>query len=109
MKLDGREFSFDDDGRMTGTGTWRLLNPGAYRGGLGGQLRGGQQADSIACALRRPDPTIAASRTASPPKRATWDLGVTKGKKGELLLVFLTADTDMRDTYYLTKDGVGTS
>ncbi|MFE6055233.1 hypothetical protein ACFQ6N_31170 [Kitasatospora sp. NPDC056446] len=33
VRLDGQEFRFDDKWRMTGTGSWELLEPGRYQGG----------------------------------------------------------------------------
>ncbi|MFE4827723.1 hypothetical protein [Streptomyces sp. NPDC056672] len=55
------------------------------------------------------DRVDAASRTEPPPEEAAWDIGVTKGKKGELLLFLLTSDPDVRDTYCLTKDATTAS
>ncbi|MEV6425641.1 hypothetical protein [Streptomyces sp. NPDC051662] len=126
-KLDGQEFAFDDGWRMTGTGTWSMQEPGAYRGGNtvgnGSVIRleaapAANAATSVDGAdatppvgtpdtAASPDPMDAASRTAPPPARATWALGVTKEKNGKLRLFFLTSDPDVRDTYYLTKDGAG--
>lgn len=117
VNLDGQEFRFDDAWRMTGTGTWRLLGPDTYRGGnfVGNgsviHLEVHANADSTEekASAGGPSPTDladpgdVASRTERPPEKAAWDLGVTKGKSGELLLFFLTSDPDVRDTYYLTK------
>ncbi len=123
VKLDGQEFDFDDAWRMTGRGTWRLQKPGTYRGGntvgngsvihLEVSTADGPEGSPTAAGTTSPTPvapgtpdaTVAATRTEPPPTRSTWDLGVTKGKKGELLLFFLTSDPDVRDTYYLTKAG----
>ncbi|MEU8624310.1 hypothetical protein [Streptomyces sp. NPDC048669] len=116
-KLDGQEFEFDDSWRMSGPGSWRLLNPGAYRGGntVGNgsviQLRAspdagarkGNSATESPVAEAELDPDDAASRTQPPPEKAVWYIGVTRGKKGELQLFFLTSDPDVRDTYYLAK------
>lgn len=110
VRLDGQEFDFDDGWRMTGTGTWSLLKPGAYRGGnfVGNgsviHLEVTPATPAKTTPSPSPNPTVAASRTAPPPDKAVWDIGVTKGKKNELLLVFLTSDPDIRDTYYLTKN-----
>ncbi|WP_327269608.1 hypothetical protein OG233_21860 [Streptomyces sp. NBC_01218] len=126
-KLDGQEFAFDDGWRMTGTGTWSVQEPGTYHGGntvgngsvvrlKAAPLAG--TAPSTDGAVTTPpvgtpdaavsrDPVDAASRTAPPPDHATWALGVTEEKEGELRLFFLTSDPDVRDTYYLTKDGAG--
>ncbi|MFI7300293.1 hypothetical protein [Streptomyces sp. NPDC050121] len=118
VKLDGQEFNFDDAWRMTGTGTWSVLKSGTYQGGntVGAgsvihlEVRPGATARASAShsPSASPNPTVAASRTEPPPDRATWDIGVTRGKKGEILLVFLTSDPDVRDTYYLTKGGTET-
>lgn len=121
VKLDGQEFNFDDSWRMTGTGTWSVLKPGAYHGGntvgTGSVIhlevsptpsaKASVPPSPSAMPAPSPNPTVAAFRTELPPDRATWDIGVTKGQKGELLLVFLTSDPDVRDRYYLTKDGTG--
>ena len=134
VRLDGQEFDFDDGWRMTGTGTWTLLKPGAYRGGnfvgngsvihleitptkppeapatptsspsTPSPSTPSPSIPSPSIPSPSPNPTVAASRTAPPPDKAVWDIGVTKGKKNELLLVFLTSDPDIRDTYYLTKN-----
>ena len=77
-------------------------------GGEPHTVRQGERATfPVSHAAPSPNPTVAAFRTELPPDRATWDIGVTKGQKGELLLVFLTSDPDVRDRYYLTKDGTG--
>ncbi|GAA3996755.1 hypothetical protein OG252_35625 [Streptomyces sp. NBC_01352] len=127
VKLDGQEFDFDDAWRMTGTGTWRLQRPGTYRGGntvgdgsvihlevntadgAEGSRTSAGTTSQAPLASGTPNARVAASRTEPPPARSTWDLGVTKGKQGELLLFFLTSDPDVRDTYYLTKDGTESS
>ncbi|WP_143202269.1 hypothetical protein [Streptomyces sp. CB01249] len=116
-KLDGQEFAFDDGWRMSGPGSWRLLKPGAYRGGnavgdgwvievkaspagLAGEKGPFGQGAGAATEL---SPDDGASRTEPPPGKAVWDIGVSRSKKGELRLFFLTSDPDIRDTYYLTR------
>lgn len=112
VKLDGQEFDFDDGWRMTGKGTWTLKEPGTYRGGntVGNgsvvQLSISSEvgaADASAAPGSGSTEANAASRTASPPEKAVWDLGVMKGEGGEMRLFFLTSDPDVRDTYYLVK------
>ncbi|MFF1920196.1 hypothetical protein ACFVW8_06415 [Streptomyces sp. NPDC058221] len=115
--LDGQEFEFDDAWRMSGPGSWRLLKPGAYRGGNtvgngsviqikaspgGGAGKKDPAAESPE-AEKEFTPDDVASRTEPPPEKAVWDIGVTRSKKGKLRLFFLTSDPDVRDTYYLTK------
>ncbi|MFF3934952.1 hypothetical protein [Streptomyces phaeofaciens] len=55
-------------------------------------------------AMRAPHRAIRAHGPEPPPEKAVWDIGVSKGEKGELRLFFLTSDPDVRDTYYLTRD-----
>ncbi|MEU2246475.1 hypothetical protein [Streptomyces sp. NPDC019224] len=116
-KLDGQEFAFDDAWRMSGPGSWRLLKPGAYRGGntVGDGWVIQVKASSGSRAVKEDpvaegagpaseiNPDDVASRTEPPPGKAEWDIGVTRSKKGELRLFFLTSDPDVRDTYYLTR------
>ena len=119
VRLDGQEFAFDDAWRMTGSGTWRLLGPGAYRGGntvgngsvihVEASPRTGRREEAKPTASASGpsgpvDPADVTSRTEPPPEKAVWDIGVSKGEKGELRLFFLTSDPDVRDTYYLTRD-----
>ncbi|MFE3327797.1 hypothetical protein [Streptomyces sp. NPDC059176] len=131
--LDGQEFRFDDGWRMTGTGSWKLSEPGSYKGGntVGGgsvvhvkakpsSAGSGESLDpsgtgrygSPSASGAPPTPPImsasplpaaAATRTALPPAEASWDLGVVKDKAGRLTLFFLTSDPDVRDTYYLSR------
>ncbi|MFE0642724.1 hypothetical protein ACFW2Y_14075 [Streptomyces sp. NPDC058877] len=116
--LDGQEFRFDDNWRMTGQGTWELYEPGRYKGGnmVG---RGYVVHVTVKSAARAPSPSSspadasglgpsatpsdASARTALPPAEATWYMGVTKGKSGRPALFFLTSDPDARDTYTLSK------
>ncbi|MFD9503566.1 hypothetical protein [Streptomyces sp. NPDC060035] len=115
--LDGQEFRFDEGWRMTGSGTWSLSAPGRNKGGntvgagfvvrltveLPGQREEGKgSVDPSQSASPSRLPT-AAARTAAPPAKASWDMGVVKDKGGRLALFFLTSDPDVRDTYYLSK------
>ncbi|MGW9245342.1 hypothetical protein [Streptomyces badius] len=118
VDLDGQEFRFDDGWRMTGSGTWSLSEPGSYKGGntvgdgsvvhvevkpsadgMGNDAEEVGQSPSVAPS----DPAGAATRTAPPPEKATWDLSVIKSKSGELEFFFLTSDPDVRDKYYLSR------
>ncbi|WP_240138186.1 hypothetical protein [Streptomyces sp. MUM 178J] len=114
LNLDGQEFRFDDEWRMTGSGSWSLSEPGRYKGG--NTVGSGyvvhvdvsrRSAEDTAVGAQAPSPsplpTEAAARTSPPPEKASWDLGVTKNKAGELTLFFLTSDPDVRDAYYLSK------
>ncbi|MEI7033622.1 hypothetical protein [Streptomyces pratensis] len=114
--LDGQEFRFDDEWRMTGAGSWSLIKPGRYSGGntvgsgyvvrvaVTRSAEGGEgAAERTGAPSPSPLPTEAAARTSPPPQAASWDLGVTENKAGELTLYFLTSDPDVRDTYRLTK------
>ncbi|MEV5972555.1 hypothetical protein [Streptomyces sp. NPDC051921] len=110
--LDGQEFRFDDNWRMTGEGTWELYEPGRYKGGntVG---RGYVVHVTVKSSAPAPSPSAAppsaappdsvAARTAPPPAEATWYMGVTKDKAGRPALFFLTSDPDARDTYTLSK------
>jgi hypothetical protein len=117
--LDGQEFRFDEGWRMTGVGTWSLSEPGSYKGGntVGDDSvvrvsvkRSVTKDDQRAEKTDPPSPLVsllpeeAAMRTAPLPPGATWILGVTKGKAGQLGLFFLTSDPDLRDTYYLSPE-----
>ncbi|MFF5131203.1 hypothetical protein ACFY41_30305 [Streptomyces syringium] len=111
--LDGQEFQFDDNWRMSGTGSWKLLGPGEYSGG---ESVGGGQAVKVEITRRDRDFThkepaggsmggdtkAAIRRTAKPPPKAEWVLGVA-GSHSKPHLFFLTGDPDKRDTYVLRK------
>ncbi|MFI2607819.1 hypothetical protein [Kitasatospora sp. NPDC018619] len=122
-RLDGQEFRFDDNWRMTGQGSWELYEPGRYRGGNtvgrgfvvhltvtsdpGGAAPGGEAPTEPAAASASPstgvDEREAAGRTAPAPAQGTWDMGVTRDRDGRTILYFLTSDPDNRDTYSLSR------
>lgn len=113
IDLDGQEFQFDDNWRMSGTGSWKLLGRGEYSGGEsvgGGQVvkveikrRNRDLAQKeTAGEGRRDDVKVAGRRTAKPPATAEWVLGIA-GSRAKPHLFFLTGDPDGRDTYLLRK------
>ncbi|MCX5343353.1 hypothetical protein [Streptomyces atratus] len=104
--LDGQEFDFDDQWRMSGTGTWELTDrdigwgdgqhvslsvtrrtASAWRGVKGAEEEAVGSAD-----LREPAPDT-----------YTWTLELERGDKG-LALYFFFSDPDSRSTYYLEKE-----
>ncbi|MFG2914269.1 hypothetical protein ACGF0D_15425 [Kitasatospora sp. NPDC048298] len=119
-RLDGQEFRFDDNWRMTGSGSWELYEPGRYKGGntVGrgfvvhlavtsepGQATadGATPTEPAAPASTGVDEREAARRTAPAPALGTWDMGVTRDREGRTILYFLTSDPDNRDTYSLSR------
>ncbi|MFK0189512.1 hypothetical protein [Kitasatospora sp. NPDC090308] len=114
VQLDGQEFRFDDNWRMTGSGNWELHEPGHYQGGntVGRgyvvHLTVTAEPDRGTPGGTTPAPTgipeqEAADRTAPAPALGTWDMGVTRDHEGRTILYFLTSDPDNRDTYSLSR------
>ncbi|WSY97220.1 hypothetical protein OH809_27225 [Streptomyces sp. NBC_00873] len=104
--LDGQEFDFDDQWRMSGTGTWELTDrdigwgdgqhvslsvtrrtSSAWR-----EVKGAEEGAVGSTDLREPTPDA-----------YTWTLELERGDKG-LALYFFFSDPDNRNTYYLEKE-----
>ncbi|MCX4825046.1 hypothetical protein OG883_35345 [Streptomyces sp. NBC_01142] len=97
--LDGEDFDFDRGWRMSGTGTWQLIN------GDSGQLvslsvterTSWEERHDTEQDLRAPE---AVEQPA--PETYAWSLRMERGDKG-LRLFFLFGDPDIRSYHYLDK------
>lgn len=105
-QLDGQEFDFDDQWRMSGTGTWELTDrPMGWSDGQHVSLRVTRRTSS---AWRKPADAVAGEAVVGGESRApapgsyTWTLELERRKKG-LALYFFFSDPDSRNTYYLEK------
>ncbi|MFE3941093.1 hypothetical protein ACFXPV_04310 [Streptomyces sp. NPDC059118] len=104
-QLDGQEFVFDRQWRMSGTGTWELTDrPMGWNDGQHVSLSVSRRTSST-----WRDPADAANGVAvggdsrePVPDSYTWTLELERRKKG-LALYFFYSDPDNRNTYYLEK------
>ncbi|MFI5770097.1 hypothetical protein ACIA74_16370 [Streptomyces sp. NPDC051658] len=104
-QLDGQDFDFDRQWRMSGTGTWELTDrPMGWSDGQHVSLSVTRRTSS---AWR--EPADAADEAAvdgdfrePAPDSYTWTLELERRKKG-LALYFFYSDPDNRNTYYLEK------
>lgn len=105
-QLDGQEFDFDDQWRMSGAGTWELTDrPMGWSDGQHVSLRVTRRTSST---WRKPADAAAGEAGGGSESRApapgsyTWTLELERRKKG-LTLYFFFSDPDSRNTYYLEK------
>lgn len=102
--LDGQEFDFDEGWRMSGTGTWELLDEQAGWGdGQHVSVRVTQRTSWEERHDTEPGRRVPEDAGELAPKTYTWTLEMERGEKG-LLLFFLFSDPDSRSYYYLEKD-----
>ncbi|MEV7238190.1 hypothetical protein AB0N06_30890 [Streptomyces sp. NPDC051020] len=104
--LDGQDFDFDSQWRMSGTGTWELTDRDIGMGD--GQHVSLSVTRRTSSAWREATGTeegaVGSTDLREPaPDTYTWTLELERGKKG-LALYFFFSDPDNRNTYYLEKE-----
>ncbi|MEW2067439.1 hypothetical protein [Streptomyces sp. NPDC007346] len=104
MNLDGQDWSFDENWRMSGKGTWKLLGSGEYRGPRlasdGQTVR--LDVKSGKTPSRTNDPA-AEGREATPPAESYWIISIA-AEKSQAKLYFFTGDPDARSTLEFSKE-----
>ncbi|MFD6345522.1 hypothetical protein ACFWF9_12440 [Streptomyces roseolus] len=95
--LDGSGFDFEEGWRLSGTGTWRLVDP-----------KGGQVVQLALTARTRVEnrsaPTATATAAPEPPTSYAWSFSVDRDEHGELNLFFLYGDPDIGNLYVMTRE-----
>ncbi|MFI9105458.1 hypothetical protein ACIGXA_33610 [Streptomyces fildesensis] len=92
-RLDGEGFAFDDGWRLSGTGTWRLIDD-----------PDGQDLHLALTARTRVDRRMPATTPADAvPTSYTWDFFVRRDQHNQVQLFFLFSDPDAANTYVLER------
>ncbi|MDH6521490.1 hypothetical protein M2163_001520 [Streptomyces sp. SAI-135] len=96
-RLDGQDFDFEDGWRLSGTGTWQLTDD------EGGQVVRVALTARTRAETRSSTPAAANTSAPEPPSTYTWSFYVDRDQHDELKLFFFYGDTDIGNTYVMTR------
>jgi hypothetical protein len=96
-KLDGQDFDFEDGWRLSGTGTWQLIDDD------------GGQVVRLALTARtlvesRSPATAADTSPPEPPSTYAWSFYVDRDQDDKLKLFFFYGDPDIGNAYVMTRE-----
>lgn len=96
-KLDGQDFDFEDGWRLSGTGTWQLVDRD------GGQVVRLRLTARTRVETRSPVPAADASDS-EPPSAYAWSFYADRDQRDELKLFFYFGDPDAGNTYVMSRE-----